>query len=363
MRAVHGGDLRSLAARAGRDLSSILDFSANINPLGPPDGVRDVLTAFADDRAELERYPDPHYEVLREAIGRRHHTSPACVAVANGGAATIGAVVRALRPRRCVVAVPAFVEYAKALADASVAMLPVPLAAPAFELDAEAIVRAARGGAAEMCILTNPNNPTGVLASGATIVALARDLARFRCTLVVDEAFIDYEPQESCLAQTGECDAIVLRSLTKFYAIPGVRVGYAVAPPAVAESISASLPSWPIGAIDARIAAAAIAGGTYDDRSRKANAVERSRMVDALRDLGLGVLESAANFVFADVSPLRTTAATFAERLLMDRGIAVRCCDDYEGLPAATFVRIAVRTARDDDRLVAAIASLATAFV
>jgi threonine-phosphate decarboxylase len=357
MSVFHGGDVRSLAARARRDAATILDFSANINPLGPPEGVKAALAAFARDASELSRYPDPHATDVRAALARRHGVAPDGIVVANGSAAMIAAVVLASDAKRCVLPVPAFSEYAKALRAHGTQAIPVPLGPHARADETARIVGAARDRAAEICLLANPNNPTGALRTRASVLELARELATVSCRLIVDEAFMDYEPGESIARDAAAIGTIVIRSLTKFYAIPGVRLGYAIARDDLRRAIDASLPSWPIGTIETQIALAAIADPDFDARSRATNARERARFRAELERLGLRVTDSAANFLFADVAPLRTTAAAWNDRLLRDAGIAVRVCDDYDGLPTRTFVRIAVRGEADNDRLLAAVAA------
>jgi len=356
VKAVHGGDMHALGSRLGRDPASLLDFSANVNPLGPPDGVRAALRALATDPAEIERYPDPRYVALRNAFATRHGVDADRIVVANGSAALVGAALRALDPKRCVVSVPAFSEYAKGLHDARVEPIEVPVDPVTFAVDDAALVRAAETSGATACLLSNPNNPTGVLTPRATIVALAAALHALGRTLIVDEAFVDYVPHASCVDDAA--GAIVLRSLTKFYAMPGIRIGYAVAPGALAERVADALPSWPVGAIEQRVALAAIADAGYDARTRAINAAERERVRDRLANLGYRISSSAANFLLVDVTCCGTTADRFADDLASRFGIAVRACDDYHGLPARTFVRVAIRSRADDDRLLVAFAAL-----
>jgi len=358
VKAIHGGDIRALAARAGLDASELLDFSANVNPFGPPDGVRDVLRTFADDPSELAHYPDPTYVDVRAALGVSHGIDPDRVVIGNGSAALVGAVVRALAPARCVLPVPAVSEYRKALRDGAVDSIEVGLTRETYEPDIGALVRAVRESGATLCMLSNPNNPTGALASREAIVELERSLRAENCHLVVDEAFIDYAPEASCIRHAP--GAIVLRSLTKFYAIPGVRIGYAIAPASLARAIAGALPSWPVGAIETRVALAALEDRTYANRTRETNAVERGRLSDALVRLGFGVLPSAANYLFVDVAPAGTTAQRLADDVLERYGIAVRVCDDYSGLPSPTFVRVAVKAPHENERLLVALGNRST---
>ncbi len=354
MKAVHGGDVAAAARRLDRIPRTLLDLSANINPAGPPARVRAALRRTAARVSALERYPDPAYTELRTALAQAAKVEPAALAIGNGSAALIGAAVRALAPRCCVLPVPTFSEYRKALHDAHVPTRTFELAAPDFALDLDRLVARVQRTAADLVILANPNNPTGTVLARA---ALRRFLARTPRTItIVDEAFIDYVPSETLVAGRLPRNLVVLRSLTKFYALPGVRAGYAVARPALAARIEAQLPSWPVGTLDATLAAAALGDAAYDARTRMANAREREWLAGELAALDITTVPARANFLLCDVSRRwNGTAAVLAERLAGDAGILVRTFHDDPVLRRGCWLRVAVRTRRESLRLLAAL--------
>ena len=356
MKAVHGGDVGAAARRLGRAPRSLLDLSANINPAGPPERVRAALRAAAARVGALERYPDPRYADLRAALARSTHVDPAALALGNGSAALIGAAVRALRPRCCVLPVPSFSEYRKALHDARVPSRAFAFGPPNFVLDLERLAARVRRAHADLVIFANPNNPTGTILGREALRAYLASTPT--TTTIVDEAFIDYVPQASLVAPPRPRNLIVLRSLTKFYAVPGVRVGYAVAAPALAARIEAMLPSWPIGTLDATLAAAALGDPVFEKDARAANVRERALLAADLRALGIATVPSAANFLLCDLAATwRGTPAELAERLAVDAGILVRTFADDPVLRHGCWIRVAVRTRREGRRLVAALAA------
>ena len=248
-RPAHGGDLAAIARRHGVDVTTLIDFSSNVDPYGPPAGVRAALRGFA--RAsfrELSRYPEPTSAALREAFGRRHGVDGSKVVVANGSAALFDAVVRAVAPEATVVPVPAFSEYRRAVESAGSRYVAHALDARFDWNDADLLNRIERERAT-LLILTNPHNPTGRLFPRDRLKRLAAECARLGAFVTIDEAFVDYAEAESLASDVPE-NAIVVRSLTKFFGMAGVRVGYAIASEAFAASIASRLPSWPIGAFD-----------------------------------------------------------------------------------------------------------------
>ena len=356
---VHGGNVEEIAAAIGRDVGDVVDFSANVNPLGMPDAVKRALAAIASDPTSVERYPDPRYQDLRAALSVRLGIESDCIAIGNGSAALIDAAIRALRPRRCLLPVPAFSEYRKALELNGVDVVVFPLdPAREFELDLESCVRAAEQRECDLCIIVNPHNPSGALIRNGDLLNLIERLAGVGCVVLVDEAFIDYVPGQSIVKATAVSrTAIVLRSLTKFFAIPGMRIGYAAATATNARAVQAALPSWPVGTIEAQAVIAALDDANYVQRTLSFNARARSEMQRGFHDLGLQAFPSHANFVLVDIRPLSESADALREHLIEYEGIAVRSCSDYDIL-GDLYVRVAVKSGTDNRRLLDALAKM-----
>jgi threonine-phosphate decarboxylase len=363
MTAVHGGDVAGIARAFSRDPATLVDFSASINPLGPPPAVAALLRAVADRPAALSAYPDPHARELTAALAARHALADENIMIANGNAALLDASVRALAPRRCIVPVPAFSEYARALTAAGAEMIPSPLPAESeFAIVPERLIALAGAAAADLCIVSNPHNPSGRGEIAALIARLAGDLARLGCATIVDEAFADYVPELSVLAPPhalGE-QTIVLRSLTKFFAIPAMRIGYGVASATLAGRIRSMLPSWPAGMLDQGAALAALADVPYASETIRANTAARAAFAHSLQALGARVFPPAANFIFCDLGSLTHDVTRLRDTLIRERGLVIRTFADEPALEGGAYVRVAVRTPPENARLVEALATYAT---
>ncbi|MGP6156746.1 MAG: aminotransferase class I/II-fold pyridoxal phosphate-dependent enzyme [Vulcanimicrobiaceae bacterium] len=179
-------------------------------------------------------------------------------------------------------------------------------------------------------------------------------LAALGCRTIVDEAFIDYVPEESVVDVAARSTTLTcVRSLTKFFSVPALRVGYAVCTPANAAALRACLPSWPVTTLAAQALAAAVGDRDFARRTLRSNAVERIWLSERLQSLGCRVLASAANFVFVGLPPPATSEAV-TSRLVREFGVLVRDCSSYEGL-AGEWIRIAVKTRLESERVADAI--------
>ncbi len=344
---IHGGQVWEAAREQGLEPEAILDFSANLNPLGPPTGVLRVIREARP--GILAAYPDSAAPRLRALLCRRHGAPDDTLVLGGGGAALLFLALRALAPRRVLVPVPCFREQPRALAACGAELVPLPMAGLRLDL---AHLDPVREGC-DAVLLTNPHNPTGQLLGRAE---LERWVARHPgVALVVDEAFMDYAPEESLLpGLLARPRTVILRSLTKFFAMPGLRVGHAFADAATAARMGDLQESWPVGQLELRAAEAALEDGTYEQRSLETFRADGPRFRKALEDLGLIVHPSVAPFVLVE---LPTPAGTACAEALLRRGLLVRTCAAWPGL-GDRYLRLALREASDQDRLLEALKPL-----
>ena len=342
----HGGNLRQLARQAQRAPAQLLDFSASINPLGPPPWLRELITAHID---ELAHYPDPDCTELISAAARRFDIDADDIVAANGSAELLFILPRALGSKRAVLAAPSYGDYGAAAEAAGLTVETVLLReADGFRLDLDRLEAPLRGG--DLVFLGQPNNPTGQMVS----VAGLRDLAgRHRdCTFVADEAFIDFvqtpsEAQESLVSRRPS-NVVVLRSLTKFYAIPGLRLGLGVADASVVRAVRRMLQPWPVNVLAQAVGAAIFADTSdYAHRTLRRVAEQRERLTSELGQLaGLTVFPAKANFLFVRIEQGGPAAHQLSQRLLGE-GISIRVCDDFAGVDDRYF-RVAVRNEEEN---------------
>lgn len=357
---VHGGDIDRVARTYGVSADHLIDFSANINPIGPPRRALIRLAREATDRRVLTRYPDPEYVELRSMLATTLSVPANGVTIANGSVALIAAIVRAIAPRACVLAAPAFAEYPRALRASGCQVRLFPLtAAREFALDSDALVKMLDKHRPPMCVLTNPHNPSGALTARTQMLRVLDGARRTKTLLVVDEAFIDYAPTETLVAEAVRSEHLaVLRSLTKFYGMPALRVGYAVSSARLAARITAQLPPWPVTTLAASAATEAVQDHAYARRTLVSVADQRRWLSQALGTIGVTVYPSAANFLLLQLPAAAPTSARMRARLITDHGVVVRDCRSFAGLSNGRFIRVAVRQRDDNDRLVRALGSV-----
>lgn len=308
-------------------LPGMLDFAVNVRPGGPPAWLTDRLAARLPDLGSYPSEADERRAVA--AVAARHLRHQDEVVLLAGGAEGF-ALLPGLRPKLAALVAPSFTEPEAVLQAAGVPFQHVVLPPP-FTLAGTVVP-----DEADLVVIGNPTNPTGVLHRREEILALRRP-GRL---LVVDEAFADGIPGEAeTLAGDSLPDVVVLRSLTKTWALAGLRVGYALGAPDVLARLTAPRPHWPLGTLQLEAIAAASAPDAVAEADATARRLAelRSAMVAGLGGLGLDVAAGAAPFVLFTVPD-----AELMRKHLESKGIAVRRCDTFVGLPD-NYLRVAVR--------------------
>lgn len=352
---LHGGNIREAAQRAGIAPEALLDFSANINPLGMPPGLRAALVA---QLSLAERYPDVEYQALYQTLARHHQVDEGQLMAGNGETELIFALVNYLAPRRGMVVIPGFAEYRRALSLAGCQVEDYSLReADGWQLTG-AFLNALHPDL-DCLFLCTPNNPTGLLPDRQLIEKIAHRCRTLDIQLILDEAFLDFTGDDA--GMIGRLDAMphvwVLRSLTKFYAIPGLRLGYLVGGnrEGIAEMRRRQQP-WTINAF------AALAGERVLDDRDYHNATfawlhrARPALLEGLARLGgITVWPGVANYLFlrCDIPGLELQAA------LLGEGILIRHCVNYPGLDSR-YYRVAVKSEAANDRLLGALNKVLT---
>lgn len=350
----------------GVGAETLVDFSANIVPWGPPRRVREAIIASLDS---IKRYPDPAYGELRSALGRSLGVPGECLAVGNGAADLIYRLVRGLRPKAVVVIDPTFSEYEAAAGAGDIPVRNVPLeSGRGFAPDINALSTAV--GEGDLVFLCNPNNPTGVLTPRPEVLAAAELAGSRGAWLAVDESFLDFLPDPGAFSVAAAAAAaaspglVVIGSLTKFYALPGLRLGYLVAEPELARSLRENSAPWTVNVLAERAALAALDDPSYAAYTRRLVAGEREYLSGGLRRLKwLRPWPAAANYVLIQITgtpcPERWPVLTSTEltAALARRGVLVRDGRSFRGLGTGYF-RVAVRDRADNARLLAALEAL-----
>ncbi|MHB1349101.1 MAG: cobyric acid synthase [Desulfobulbaceae bacterium] len=348
----HGGDVNALAARIGGSPERIIDFSASINPLGPPECLRRVISRGVE---LLARYPDPEGEGLLTVLAGGLGLARDRLLAANGSTEIIYALPRALPCRRGVIPVPAYGDYERACRLAGLDTIVLPLREEnGFRIDFPELAGLLRAG--DLVFLGRPNNPTGRSFPAADLLAL---VAAFPATFfAVDESFIEFiEAHSDLLTNDMAANLVVFRSLTKFYAIPGLRLGFAAAAPQAAGLLRRQILPWSVNALAQEVGKAVLVDTGYAEESRRRVRRLRSELQEMLADIpGLQVVSGEANYLLVKLNRSGLNACDLADRLLMapERPVAIRVCDSFAGLDRYYF-RVAVREQGENELLAAAL--------
>ncbi|MFF2089127.1 threonine-phosphate decarboxylase CobD [Paenibacillus sp. NPDC058174] len=340
----HGGDLRTAEESYGLPAGQFLDYSSNMNPFGPPPAVRQVLTVYAD---HIDRYPDPAVRGLRSKLAQLHGIDEQSILIGNGAAELIDLVVRQHNPVITALAHPSFAEYGDAVHKIGGGTAPIPLTeAEQFQLS-EASLQQSR--AADFFMLGSPNNPTGKLVHPE----LLRQLVKRGATVVVDEAFMDFVPDEeaySLLQEAAVNDRLfVIRSMTKFYAIPGIRLGYIVGEPGSIAALSRLQVPWSVNSLAQLIGEAVLDDKEFAGKTKRWLQEEGPWFVNRLRESGLEVYPGAANYVLVRLPEQPGLTAAALQKEMGQRGILIRDASHFTGLDER-FCRFAIKLRAQNER-------------
>lgn len=347
----HGGDIRTAAGAAGFSPDEIMDFSANINPLGPPPG---LLPFLADHLPSVTAYPDPACRRLCDAIRGRYRPQHDVVP-GNGAGELIYLLMRVLPAGPVLLPAPTFTLYGKAaLAAGREISYHFLQQCEGFRLDVSSFCRRIRSLRPALVVLCNPNNPTGTLLEKKDLLDVAAACRNAGACLAVDEAFLEFSPhwRELTLLTEAPDNTLILCSLTKLYAIPGLRLGFLAAPAALARALCQLRDPWSVNTL------AQLAGEYVLSESAfaKETARETSRLaLNLFHSLsaipGLRPFAPAANYIFLESTSI--SSHTLQQRLLQKK-VLVRDCGNYAGLEPR-FIRVAVRRDGENDLLLRAL--------
>jgi threonine-phosphate decarboxylase len=351
----HGGQLRQIAMRYGVPGKNLVDFSANINPAGPPLQVVTAIRNALDDSFSLAEYPDLESTELKTAIAQSVDLTPGNICVANGFAPLLDAALRSLNITRCLLPLPAFSEYRKRLEGSNVTVVPHLLSSDHdFVYAADTLLQAMRDNHCDAILLANPQNPSGVLGELDQILKLLGYAERNGITVLLDEAFIDYCPTHSLIrAAAIQSRLIVFRSVTKFYAIPGLRIAYAACNNSMAKTLNRLIAPWPITTLASYAVPAALSDENYARQSRNENERQRSWLKQELLRMKINTYPSQTNFLLLRL-PTNVDTDLLWERMIVEHQIVLRSCVNFERLDAG-HLRSAVRSERDNLQLIKAL--------
>lgn len=342
----HGGDLMAAAREFGIKPDSFCDFSSNVNPLGPPPGLKKELIENID---EIARYPIPQARDLRFALAGALGLPAERVLPGNGANELIHLLFLWKRPRRVLIPCPGFSEYARAarLAGAAIENFLLPLDAA---LPADRLVERLAG--VDFLVFCSPNNPTGFFYHGGALRAIIQEAGKRGITVLLDESFFALTGKPVAESYTGAPydNLWVVTSLTKLWALPGLRLGFLCGPREGIKSLTQNGDPWRVNVLAQRAGMYCLADRGYLEETIALVKREREFLLRQLPDIqGITVFPGEANFLL-----LRGESKGFSSadlyRKLASRGILVRNAANYPGLDQRYF-RVAVLRREKNIRL------------
>ncbi|MBF0777613.1 threonine-phosphate decarboxylase CobD [Streptococcus cuniculi] len=353
MRVEHGGDAAALAETLGYPLEECIDFSANINPFGLSEQLKSTLVSAME---QLTHYPDIYYRKARLALSEHHNCDLENLALSNGAVELFYELARYFRPKQVLTLSPTFMEYEKAFTQVGARVKECVLKAPDYHWDCENVLEAAcdlsRG---DVVLICNPNNPTGTLQDNQTLKKVAAALAEKGIILIIDEAFMDFLSEEetySFIPYLAEfTNSIVVRSLTKFYAIPGLRLGYALSyHPTCLTEIQDKRAPWTVNTLADTAVPVIVADKVYQDKTRKWLVQEKEYLFHQLSQFSCLIpVKPSVNYLFFEYQ-----GELDLREELRKYKIFIRSCSNYRQLSSQHY-RVAIRSRKENERLLAAL--------
>lgn len=364
----HGADRAQVATILDLAAEDILDFSANINPYGFTPAMQEALKTAS---GHIQHYPDPLARPLLEALAQRRQLEAWQIIPGNGGADLIfrlaGVLARLFGPRerqtsrkaQVLLTAPSFSEYAQAFSQAGFALQSYPLS-PDWDFQVDPGILDRLDETIQVCILCQPNNPTGLTIDPSLLNQIRQTCRNRGIYLIMDECFLDFlDPADQAVysLQTGLSEQeIIIKSLTKLFAIPGLRLGWLeLGSPDLAHQLRAATPPWQVSGPAQAVGLAALATPEEDIQAwRQQLAGERQRLSRALTQAGAKVYPSQANFLFFawDYPTLQLDLLTQSKPPIL-----IRNCANYQGLGPG-YWRVAVKSPAENDALIAALKAL-----
>ncbi|MDD3218534.1 MAG: threonine-phosphate decarboxylase CobD [Lachnospiraceae bacterium] len=334
MKQIHGGDVYRH--------KNVIDFSANTNPFGPPEG---VVKAAQKSIERMEHYPDVFCSELTEALSEYEMIPKEWLLCGNGAADLIFRVVQALQPKKALIQAPAFAEYEQALQSAKCEIQYYDTSIEQkFSVTEEILERITED--IDIIFLCNPNNPTGMLIEGALLERICERCKEQEVLFVLDECFLDFVAEGESLSMKPLLESnpylFILRAFTKRYAMAGLRLGYSMTSnQELQESMRTIAQPWSVSTPAQAAGIAALKEEEYVKSTMAKIIPERVRLQDKMRLSGLQVFDSKANYIF-----FRGPKDLYENCL--NRGILIRDCSNYRGLEKG-YYRIAVRKPEEND--------------
>lgn len=353
----HGANIEAWKKEFGLSGQKLIDFSANINPLGPPKKIKEIIKNRASN---IAGYPDIYSRNLTREVSLKLGISHDNLIITNGSIEAIYLSARLLMNKKSLIVTPTFSEYEQAIiSNGSRCVFFKTTASNNFSLDFSKLNKAL--SKADALFICNPGNPTGNLLSKNALLSLAKNCQKHGVLLVIDEAFIDFlfTPQKHSLVKESvkANNVIVIGSLTKFFALAGLRIGYITASKKVIREISKFCFPWAVNSLAQAAAESAILDSDYIYKSRAFIQKEKEFLYAELGKIkNISPYYPSVNFILCRIKNKHLNSEKLFN-LLGKKGIFIRDCSNFRGLNNQYF-RVAVKLRKDNLKLISALRNI-----
>ena len=348
---IHGGNIYKLQREGKKD---ILDYSSNINPLGVPESLK---KAVSENFSVLTRYPDINYTELRECIGKYNNIESENIIAGNGATEVLFLYIKALKPKKVLIAAPTFAEYERAVKNAECEIDFFELKEEDnFILNKDEFIQKAKNY--NLAVICNPNNPTGKFISKEIIFEINENLKKSGTKLFIDECFIEFISgwKEKTSALFKSENIFILRALTKFFALPGLRLGYGICfDKKIIEKINEIREPWSVNGFADLAGKVILNDIEYIKNTEKWILEERKYFTDSLKEIEenkkIKIYATETNFIL--IKLLEMTSEEFKSRM-EEKNILVRNASNFKFLDNS-FIRLAIKDREKNKKVIEAI--------
>ncbi|EQA45608.1 cobyric acid synthase CobQ [Leptospira broomii serovar Hurstbridge str. 5399] len=349
----HGGNIDALSKELNCSREEILDFSANLNPLGFPDWLRPLVNS---QISNLAYYPDIRYEAVKTALETRWGIPASELVFGNGASELLYFLPRIIQFDLAILPVPSYGDYERVLQKNSIRCQYFELRKEVnFDLEYDRLetILKQNSDKKKLIILGHPNNPTGRILNRIEIENLAKS---YKNTFwIIDESFLDFCSNAISFRKDRPDNMAIVRSLTKILSIPGLRAGICIADPDICERLSDLLPPWSLNRLAAAVIEKAADDPKFFELSRKSLERWKKPFFEQLNSIPqLTAFPSETNFILVKLSATEISVSDLKKELLEKHKISIRDCEKTPGLGSG-FFRIAVRNAEDNRTLISAL--------
>jgi threonine-phosphate decarboxylase len=352
----HGSDLEKIETAYGIKKEDIINYSSNINPLGISSKLKETLAQHVD---AVTTYPDRNYKALRESIAQYTGSSPSDIVVGNGATELISLFLKITVPKNAVILGPAYSEYEREITLSGGAFSYFLLKEDdEFQLQIQALEKMLTPQV-DLLVMCNPNNPTSTAISSKVIEQILKMCSVLHILVVIDETYVEFTDPKHCISAIPLIkqfkNLIILRGISKFFAAPGLRLGYAITSnPELIQKVHYMQNPWSVNTLADLGGTVMFSDSDFIKKTRDFIALERTRLIREFSALnGIKVFQPMANFVLLKILDERITSKDVFN-ICIRQGLMIRDCSSFESL-GDRFIRVCFLTVQENNKLLRAL--------